>query len=92
MRFHFAQASAFTADEVEAIKGTLSSFRRLSVQEAATWQPMRLHVLTLSADATPETLAAHMDAPRGVDWLLHLNRLAPGAPLHAGDTIKFVQE
>lgn len=92
MRFHFAQTDAFTLDEVAAIKGTLETFRRLTVQEAASWKPMRVHVLTLSADATPETLAAHMDAPRGVDWLLHLNRLAPGAALHAGDTIKFVQE
>ncbi len=92
MRFHFAQEEAFTAAEVEQIKGTLATFRRLTVQEAAAWQPMRLHVLTLGADATPETLAPQMDTPRGVDWLMHLNRLAPGARLHAGDLIKFVQE
>lgn len=69
-----------------------ASFRKLSAQEAAAAQPMRLHVVTVPAGGQIEQFAAQMRAlDRPEEWLAVLNRLSPGADPQAGTKFKMVQ-
>lgn len=91
MRFHFARSEPFSEAEVAAARSSIISFRRLSAAEAQGWQPLRIHMLAVSAATTLDAVAAQMDMPRGLDWLLRLNDLPPGAVLKAGDVLKVVR-
>ena len=91
MRFHFAQSEPFSEAEVAASRSSIISFRRISAAEAQAWQPVRIHMHAVSTATTLDAVAAQMDMPRGLDWLLRLNDLPPGAILKAGDVVKVVR-
>ena len=81
-RFQFTVPNSFSETMVERIKASPESLRLLTVREARTWRPVRLEVVTVTADTTIEALAARMrlvDQP--VDWLMALNGLTLGARL-----------
>lgn len=69
-----------------------ASFRRLSAQEAAAVQPMRLRVVTASQDADVEHFAAQMRAlDHPLEWLMVLNRLGAREDPAPGTKLKIVQ-
>jgi predicted Zn-dependent protease len=45
----------------------------------------------VSERTTLDAIAAQMDMPRAMDWLLRLNALEPKAELRAGDVVKVVR-
>jgi predicted Zn-dependent protease len=78
---------------VERIKASPESLRLLTDREVRNWRPVRLEVVTVTADTTMEALAARMrlvDQP--VDWLMALNGLTPGARLQPGQKIKILAQ
>jgi predicted Zn-dependent protease len=91
MRFHFAKAQPFNEAEVAAARAAIISFRCLTAAEAQGWQPLRISVLAVSERTTLDAIAAQMDMPRAMDWLLRLNALEPKAELRAGDVVKVVR-
>ena len=69
-----------------------ASLRRLSPEEAAAVQPMRVRVLTAEPETEIEGFAAQMRAlDHPLEWLMMLNHLAPGADPAAGSKFKIVQ-
>lgn len=69
------------------------SFRRVTVQEARAWQPLRLDIVTVRPGMTPESLAAQMrmlDDPMAWFWML--NDLEPGEELVPGQRVKIVTQ
>jgi predicted Zn-dependent protease len=92
-RFQFTIPDSFSQTMVERIKASPESLRLLTDREAQTWRPVRLEVVTVTADTTMEALAARMrlvDQP--VDWLMALNGLLPGTTLRPGQKIKILAQ
>jgi len=92
-RFQFKIPDSFSETMVERIKASPESLRLLTDREARTWRPVRLEVVTVTADTTMEALAARMrlvDQP--VDWLMALNGLTPGTRLQPGQKIKILAQ
>ena len=92
-RFQFTVPDSFSETMVERIKASPKSLRLLTDREARTWRPVRLEVVTVTADTTMEALAARMrlvDQP--VDWLMALNGLTLGARLQPGQKIKILAQ
>ncbi|MBT5860817.1 MAG: M48 family metalloprotease, partial [Alphaproteobacteria bacterium] len=92
-RFQFTVPDSFSESMVERIAASPASLRMLTDREAQTWNPVRLEVVTVTADTTMEALAARMrlvDQP--VDWLMALNGLAPRARLQPGQRIKILAQ
>ena len=72
---------------------TVSSFRRISDAEAATFKPHRIEVITVGSGQTVESLAAQMPFPDyRVERFLVLNGLPPGAQVTPGQRVKIVVE
>jgi predicted Zn-dependent protease len=86
-------ARALTPAIDARFRASISSFHRLSAQEAAAAHPLRLQIVELDAADTPETLARRMAvADRPLEQFLLLNGLEPGAALKAGARLKIVVE
>ncbi len=92
-RFIFANESDTPGLE-RAAETTVQSFRRLTPQEAAALQPLRIRVVTIQAGDTIASMAARMrGVERPEDLFLILNDIKPGAGLPAvGEKVKIVGE
>ncbi|MCX5494644.1 M48 family metalloprotease [Kaistia dalseonensis] len=92
-RFIFANESDTPGLE-KATAATVQSFRKLTPQEAASLQPLRIRIVTVQPGDTVDTMAARMqgvDRPR--DLFLVLNDIKPGAGLPAiGEKVKIVHD
>lgn len=90
-RFQFYLPDASEDMMARAWEGPVS-FRKLSAQEAAAVQPMRLRIISAAPGAEAEEFAAQMRAlDHPLEWLMVLNRLQPGADPQAGAKVKIVQ-
>ena len=92
-RFIFANESDTPGLE-KAADATVASFRRLTPQQAAALQPLRVRVVTIQAGDTVASLTARMHGvDRPQDLFLILNDIKPGAGLPAvGEKVKIVAE
>jgi predicted Zn-dependent protease len=91
-RFIFA-AKTMTAPSDRAFREAVNTFRRMSLKESSAVHPLRLKIVTVRADDTPEKLARRMaitDQP--LERFLVLNGLHAGEKLKAGDKVKLVVE
>ena len=91
-RFIFA-AKTMTAPSDRAFRESVSTFRRMSLKESSAVHPLRLKVVTVRADDTPEKLARHMaitDHP--LERFLVLNGLSAHDTLKPGEKVKLVVE
>ena len=91
-RFIFA-AKAMTAPSDRAFRESVATFRRMSLKESSAVHPLRLKVVTVRADETPEKLAKRMaitDHP--LERFLVLNGLTAHDTLKPGDKVKIVVE
>ncbi len=91
-RFIFA-AKTMTAPSDRAFREAVGTFRRMSLKESSAVHPLRLKIVTVRADDTPEKLARRMaitDQP--LERFLVLNGLAAGEKLKPGDKVKLVVE
>ncbi len=69
-----------------------ASFRKLSAQEAAAVEPMRVRVVPVGEDADLEYFAAQMRAlDHPLEWLMVLNRVGAGQDPGPGTKLKIVQ-
>jgi predicted Zn-dependent protease len=84
---------ALNEDVERRFAATVESFRRISAEEAADVRPLRLSVVTASADDTVATLAARMVVPnRPLEYFLLLNGLDEGERVAPGVKYKLVTE
>ena len=91
-RFIFA-AKAMTAPSDRAFRESVATFRRMSLKESSAVHPLRLKIVTVRADETPEKLAKRMaitDHP--LERFLVLNGLTAHDTLKPGDKVKLVVE
>ena len=91
-RFIFA-AKAMTAPSDRAFRESVATFRRMSLKESSAVHPLRLKIVTVRADETPEKLAKRMaitDHP--LERFLVLNGLTAHDTLKPGDKVKIVVE
>jgi predicted Zn-dependent protease len=86
-------AHALTPSVDERFRASISSFRRLSSQEAATVHPAHIDIVTAQAGDTADSVAARMAvSDRPLEHFLLLNGLEKGGPLQAGQRYKIVVE
>jgi predicted Zn-dependent protease len=86
-------ARALTPTIDARFRASISSFHRLSAQEAAAAHPLRIQIVEAGEADTPETMARRMAvADRPLEQFLLLNGLEPGAALKAGERLKIVVE
>ncbi|HWJ74944.1 MAG TPA: M48 family metalloprotease [Kaistia sp.] len=92
-RFIFANESDTPGLE-KAANATVASFRRLTPQEAAALQPLRIRIVTVQPGDTIASMTARMrGVERPEDLFLILNDIKPGAGLPAvGEKVKIVGE
>ncbi len=90
-RFIFA-AKTMTAPSDRAFRESVATFRRMSLKESSQIHPLRLKIVTVRADDTPEKLSAQMATDQPLQRFLVLNGLTAGEKLKAGDKVKVVVE
>ena len=92
--YRFIFASKRTTPEADrAFRESVSSFRRMSVQESNAAKPLRLKLLTVAEGDTVERLASRMAiSDRPLDRFRVLNGLGPNERVNPGDQIKIVVE
>ena len=91
-RFIFA-ATTMTAPSDRTFRETVATFRRMSLKESAQIHPLRLKVVTVGANDTPEKLARRMATPdHPLERFLVLNGLSAGNRLKPGEKVKIVVE
>ena len=79
--------SRFDAD----FRQTAGSFRRLSRQEAASFQPRRIRVLTARPGDSVESFVRQMpQEPYAEELFRIINDLPPGTPIQPGRKVKIV--
>jgi predicted Zn-dependent protease len=84
-------AHALTPAVDQRFRASISSFRRLSPQEAAAVHPSHIEIVTARAGDTADSIAARMAvADRPLEHFLLLNGLEKGGPLQAGRRYKIV--
>lgn len=92
-RLQFLGPPAEMASRAEEFRKATYSFRRLSEQEAATLKPLRLHVVSVGANDTQESLARRMAIQ---DLALRrfqvMNGLQPNDRLIPGTRVKIIGE
>lgn len=77
----------------DALQRTVSTFHRLSAQEAASLRPLRVQVVTVRAGDTVQSLAERSAFPDNkLQRFLVLNGLQSNATLRPGQLIKLVVE
>jgi predicted Zn-dependent protease len=90
-RFLFVGTGAQAEASAQTFRTTISSFRMLSAEEAASLQPYRLTIHTVQGGETVESLARRMpydDFP--VERFRVLNGLGPEEQVRPGQTVKLV--
>lgn len=91
-RFIFA-AKTMTAPSDRTFRESVATFRRMSLKESAQIHPLRLKVVTVGANDTPEKLARRMATPdHPLERFLVLNGLSAGDRLKPGEKVKIVVE
>lgn len=91
-RFAFLSKLEMTARLADDYQRTTYSFRRLALAEAAAIKPLRLHIMTVKAGDTADSLAARMPFETlRLERFLALNGLERDQPLAAGQKVKIVQ-
>jgi predicted Zn-dependent protease len=91
-RFIFA-AKTMTAPSDRTFRESVATFRRMSLKESAQIHPLRLKVVTVGANDTPEKLAHRMaTADHPMERFLVLNGLSAGDRLKPGEKVKIVVE
>ena len=91
-RFIFA-AKQPTPETDRQFRESIGTFRRMTVAEIEAAKPLRLHIVSVKADDTPERLASRMAVPdRALERFLILNGLQPGDRLKPGDQVKLIVE
>lgn len=87
-------APAQIADQMgDALQRTVSTFHRLSAQEAASLRPLRVQVVSVRAGDTVQSLAARTAFPDNkLQRFLVLNGLQQNSTLRPGQLIKLVVE
>ncbi|HZL38977.1 MAG TPA: M48 family metalloprotease [Pseudolabrys sp.] len=89
-RFIFAAKNMTTAVD-RSFRESISSFRRMSLQESEQVHPLRLKIITVGAKDTVESLARHMaTADHALDRFRVLNGLGPNDALKPGAKVKLV--
>jgi predicted Zn-dependent protease len=92
-RFMFISPPKATAQLEPVFRQTAMSFRRLTAQEAATIQPLRIRAVAVGNGDTIETLARRMAFDRlQRERFTVLNGLFDGAALRPGEHVKIVVE
>lgn len=75
----------------DAFIASARSFRQTSAAESSGYAPMRIHVVTVKAGDTVESLAQEMSVPNAkAEWFRVLNSLNPGQALQPGQRVKIV--
>lgn len=90
-RFIFA-AKNKTAAADKSFRESVSTFRRMSLQESAQVHPLRLKIVTVGAQDTVESLARRMATDRPVERFRVINGLAANDRVKPGDKVKVVIE
>lgn len=92
-RFIFANESD-TPGLQRAAEATITSFRRLTAQEAASLQPLRIRIVTVGAGDTVASMSARMrGVDRPEDLFRILNDIPANGPLPAaGQKVKIVSD
>jgi predicted Zn-dependent protease len=89
-RFIFA-AKNMTDTADRSFRESVSSFRRMSLQESAAVHPLHIKIAAIRAGDTPETLARQMaSANHKLERFLVLNGLTAHDPLKPGEKVKLV--
>jgi predicted Zn-dependent protease len=92
-RFLFVTKPTLTASLAADLQRTTHSFRRLSQSEAAALRPQRVHILTVKAGDTPQSLARRMPFDDFQEARFRvLNGLGPDEGLKVGQHVKIVAE
>ncbi|MGF1611879.1 MAG: M48 family metalloprotease [Kiloniellales bacterium] len=92
-RFVFITPPALTSALSLGLRETTYSFRRLTPQEAASIQPLRLRVYRVRAGDTQSAIAERLPFESyRLGRFQVLNGLQPGEALQAGQTVKIVVE
>jgi predicted Zn-dependent protease len=92
-RFTFLSTPESTLRLAAALRGVTYSFRRLTPQQRAAYQPLRLAVVSAAAGDTLSGLAARMPLPYfRAERLAVLNGLPLGATIETGDRLKIVRQ
>jgi predicted Zn-dependent protease len=72
---------------------SVGTFRRLTPPEIESAKPLRVKIVTVGPDDTPERLSSQMAlADRPLERFLVLNDLQPGSSLKPGDQVKIIVE
>ena len=90
-RFIFA-AKTKTAAIDRSFRESVSTFRRMSLQERAQVHPLRIKIVTVGANDTVETLARHMATDRPAERFRVINGLGANDHVKPGDKVKVVVE
>jgi predicted Zn-dependent protease len=91
-RFIFA-AKNMTAAVDRTFRESISSFRRMSLQESAQVHPLRIKIVTVGAKDTVESLARRMAiTDHALDRFHVLNGLGPQDTVKAGTKVKVVAD
>ncbi len=91
-RFIFA-AKRMTPEADRTFRESVSSFRRMSLQENNAAKPLHIRMVTVAEGDTVERLASHMGTgDRSLERFRVLNGLGPTDHLKAGDEVKIVVE
>ncbi|MFQ5955225.1 MAG: M48 family metalloprotease [Kiloniellales bacterium] len=92
-RFVFATPPKLTKSLEMGLRGTTYSFRRISDEEAAGYQPHQLKILRVKPGDTVAGLAARMPYPDyQVERFAAVNGLDPAQPLKPGQLVKIIVE
>lgn len=84
-------ARSYNADEDAQFLASIKSFQKLSPEEAAHVQPLRLKIVQAKQGDTPQSLADRMIVvDRPLDHFLLLNGLTPDDRLNPGQSYKIV--
>ena len=91
-RFIFA-AKHRTPETDHIFRESIGTFRRMSLAEIEDARPLRLQIVTVGPNDTPEKLATRMAvADRPLERFRVLNGLEPGERLKSGSEVKIVVE
>lgn len=91
-RFIFA-VKGKSAQADRSFRDSVMSFRRLSLKESKETRPLRLKIVTVGHDDTPEKLAHQMAvSERPLETFRVINGLGPNDKLAPGEKVKIVVE
>ncbi len=88
--FHFIMVSRPGGAVPQALLDLFSSFRLLSVDEAATLRPRVIRVVAADPGGSLQSVARLMASERPLEHLLMLNGRSAGQPLRPGERLKVV--